>query len=243
VVKLIRKSALETWLECPKRYELLWIKKIPAKPTVSMQIGTYFHDFASKFFDKLDYDVLRKKTTWQDVIVYFGKFMPRHPILRPLVRNFFEFEARRWLKIVMLFDDPVRYFKPVDTERYFQADIDGIFLEGTVDRIDRLSDESLVNIEYKVANRLVLPDIRLELAFYNILINESKTYDQPVTHIGYYNPKINSWFSEKVSQKLLQTARRRILQFKRANELGIFEKRPGMRCFFCPVADECLKEA
>ncbi|RLG44837.1 MAG: hypothetical protein DRN81_03495 [Thermoproteota archaeon] len=242
----LRKSMLEAWIACPKRYELMFVKKVKPKRTVALTVGTLFHEYARRFFDIIDYDKLLRLTDVKDkylerkVVELFAETLPAHPLLRPLCLNFIKFEAKLWVKLLYMFDDPIRYFVPIAREEHIISDELG--LESTIDRIDRLSDDSYVNIEYKTGYHWSIRDLRRELSFYNILANASKRFDKPVTHIAAYNPRLNRYFVEPVSQRLLQATRRRILQFKRSQELGIYERRKGRRCYYCLVLDKCLEE-
>jgi len=242
----LRKSMLEAWIVCPKMYELLFIKKVPVKRTVALTVGALFHEYAKHFFDMIDYDKLLQYTDVSDpklydkVVEYFAETLPAHPLLRPLALNFIKFEAKQWVELIKLYEDPLPYFVPVAREEHLISE--ELKLEGTIDRIDRLSTGNYIIIEYKTGHYWSVRDLRRELAFYVILASSTNRFDRPITHIGCFNPRLNKWFAEPVHQKLLQATRRRILQLRKANELGIFERRPGRRCYFCLALEACQKE-
>jgi len=242
----IRKSMLKAFLDCPKKYELMFVKKVPFVGTFVMHIGRLFHEYARDFFAKLDYDRLVTLNDVTDRMLQdkvkslMLESVPTQPIVRELCHNFVDFEASRWIKLVMMYEEPLEYYKPVAIELYVSAPSEGI--EGTVDRIDRLSTQNYVNIEYKTTSKLRNYDVRKELAFYNIMLNSAKVLDRPITHIGYYNPRINKWFCEPMTRRLMQNTRRKILQFKQALELQNFPKNEGFYCAFCPVLRYCMEE-
>ena len=252
----IRKSGLEAWIQCPKRYELLYLKGYEAQDTIEMQIGRIFHKFARDLFYWIDYDELQRLSNRQyeiydpHVYEYFETLIYNMPkLVEPLCRNFILFEAKRWTQWLRSYSNPLKYFKPVDVEREIVTPAIG--LRGTVDRIDNIP-EGLVVIEYKTGKRqLQQPStphqsyyqaLRRELAFYSILINDSHIYETPVTHIAYYNPRTEESFCELLTKGLVDVARRRIRQLTDARAIGKYPRREGDHCSMCIALRPCLED-
>jgi len=230
----IHKTHLQTWIDCPMKYKLWFIDRQTFEPTIGMQVGQQFHDFARDFFEFIDYEALASAATLGDILKVFKPlviFERMPPILRQLCENFVQFEAKRYELLMKQTDDPIYYFTPVAREVFLRDERQ--LIEGTIDRIDRLRDETLCIIEYKTGR----PEIRVakrELAFYALLVHVRQRFEKPVTHLAVYNPDQNKFHVQPVRRRVLQVARRRLQQFRKAHELGVFPPRPGPRCAWCP---------
>jgi len=199
-----------------------------------MHVGTLFHEFARDFFDFLDYETLMTLNSLDDVREHFKTFVvDQPPVVKRLCYNFIELEAQRFWKLREQTSDPLRYFKPVATELHV-AD-KNLGLEGTVDRIDRMLDENLAIVEYKTGSPNIR-SVRLELGFYVILLQSR--YPN-IRYIVIYNPTHQKFHLDEVSPRLLSTVRRRIAQFRRAQELGEYPPRPGLHCAWCIMKKYC----
>ena len=240
---LLHKSWLEAWIDCPMKYKLTVQNNVPTEPTVEMQIGLHFHEFARDFYTYMDWETLPMIDTYDDCIEFFKWFVPRDlpELVKPLAMNFIEHEARRWIECRRLYDDPLEVFKPVFLEETFVARdvVPGVDMEGTIDRIDRTSLGTLVIIEYKTGRKLRVRDVKRELAFYVLLVQGSGRVKDEITHIAAYNPRTNEEFCQPVTRRLLQMTRQRILQIQKAHELDYFPPRESFRCAFCHVKEFC----
>jgi CRISPR/Cas system-associated exonuclease Cas4 (RecB family) len=228
----IHKSHLEAWLECPRRFWFQFVKQEPYVPTVAMQVGTVFHEFAKCFWDWIDDRELEKKTTQSTVEEYLCSLIPDMlPILvKPLAKNFVTFEAKRYWRLRQM--GMTEYWKPVERELHVETQ----YLEGTVDRIDRVSSDTFCVVEYKTGY-VSPPAVKRELGFYVLLVEHL----YPVTHVAVYNPNQNVVHTQVVTPRLIQLVKRRLQQFQRALEVGTFPKRESWRCFSCPFAIKCLE--
>jgi len=208
--------------------------------TFEMELGTNFHDFARDFFEFLDYETLVHQTTIEGVRQLFRfLILPETPdILKELCENFVLFESERYWKLKKTTLDPMYYFKPAKTELYIQ-DKDSQ-MAGIVDRIDRMSDDSLAIVEYKTGNPKI-PSVKRELAFYKILIENAKIFEEPIRWMVIYNPNHNKYHLSKFSPQLMSACRRRIVQFKRAHQIDQFPKRESLICTWCQYKGICLE--
>ena len=237
----IRKSMLFQWRLCPRLYESVWLLKLPVQPGVEQQYGQMFHKSAKVFFDKLDYEALEKCQTAKEAYQLFSRMVsPKEivPVLGPWLDNFFQFEARRWEIIVNKAHDPLYWWTPVATEQFLIVQD----REYHIDRIDRLSNGNLLNIEYKTDKWMGKSLLRLELTWYNIGVNDCGKFERPCTHIGSFNPQLNQWFYEPVLRRHIQAVNRLVAQFRLARKLNEFPPRPSHFCRYCPVLSRCLAD-
>lgn len=194
-----------------------------------------FHEEARRFFEILDYEALRKCPTAREAYRLFEKLPLNHPAIKPLLANFFTFEASRWEYVREKAKDPIFWWKPVACE--LELSVGDVELH--VDRIDRISTGTLINLEYKTGVLWNISDLRWETTFYNIYINESKRFEEPCTHIGAYNPRLQKWFEEQCSQRLIKRTKRLIEEFRNAQT---FPPRQSNFCYICPASTRCLEE-
>jgi len=233
---------LEAWIECPRKFKLMFIDEVPWQPSVEMQIGEQFHKFAQEFFEFLDYETLQTLRGQRATFDFFTLFVPLDlpSLSRQLCLNWLEFESKRWMICLDQFDDPIEYFKPLGTEVKIEVSERG--LAGIVDRIDKFSERSLIVFEYKTSKQIHLPSVRRELAFYVLLLKASKLYSQPITHIGLINPRRKEFLIQPLTERLLKMTENRIKQLRRAIQIGIFPKRESLKCSWCMFAKQCVWE-
>lgn len=238
---IIRKSQLAHWKICPRLYESIWILNMPSQPGVEQQFGTMFHRFTAKFFSAVDYEKLQQCKTANETYDLFTSMLNSYPnVIWSWIDNFLRFEANRWEFIRGKAQDPLYWWKPVALELELQ--VPSIGLVHHVDRIDRVSTGTLINIEYKTDKWWYISKLRWELAFYNIGINASKHFDVPCTHIGAFNPQLNRWFSEICTIRLRNATYRLIRQFRRSIETGDFPPRPSQFCRYCVALQRCIDD-
>jgi len=228
----IHKSQLGAWLDCPRKFWFQFVKQEPFVPTIAMTVGTIFHAFAKEFWDWIDDSKLQTLTSKSAIEEYLMTLIPEKlPMLvKPLAKNFVSFEALRLARLKQLGKEHL--WKPVERELTVSTE----YFEGTIDRIDRISENAFCIIEYKTGY-VDVAAVKRELGFYALLVEHL----YPITHIAFYNPNQNVAHSQVVTPRLLQLVRRRLLQFQRALEIGVFPKRESWRCFTCPFVRQCLE--
>jgi len=225
-------------------YELVYLKKIPSKASIEMKIGSTFHKFAQDFFENLDYRKLGglKTVEAHEYFLTFIDDMP--PLVKPLCENFIGFELGRLVMLRKSFSDPMHYFKPIVTEFEYEAKnvVPGVNGFGHIDRIDYSTKDTLVVVEYKTSKRMDVPTLKRELTWYVLSVEKTNIFDTPITHIACYNPRINQHFVARVTTKLRQVVKRRVLQLARAHRLNLFPRRESMLCRWCSALPVCLEE-
>lgn len=223
----IHKSHVQAFVECPRKLQYL-LENIPFEPTVSMQIGTIFHEFARWFFEKVDPSVADPKFEFRKLI---PTTLP--PVVRVLCENFVDWEAERLLR--MRREGTARYWKPIGLEVELRNEAEQ--LEGTIDRIDELPDGTVVIVEYKTG-KPVISSVRRELAIYALL---AKPF-YPVSRVAMFNPNKKFAFVQKIDDRMLRKARRYVLAVRRAIELRQFPKNEDFWCITCPWLSICSGE-
>jgi hypothetical protein len=217
-------------------YKYTWIDKIPSFEGVEQHFGRIFHYDAKVFHVEVDTTRLMKCQTAKEAYEYFTTFNSHRPVVEKWLDNFFRFEAKRWEAIRNLSPEPLKLWAPVACELELKAPE----VEMHIDRIDRLTDGNLINLEYKTNKSWQVSDLRAELGFYNIYIGLAKHFEKPCTHYGCYNPQLNRHFAEPMTTRLRNRVLRIVAQFRLALKLNEFSPRPGFFCRYCSYVQRCL---
>jgi len=234
------KSKVNTYLACPKRFELQFIKKISPPPTPESEIGRHFHKISNLFYEKIDKDKLLNTT---NVFSYFKEvieellreFSP--PIPTILFKNFINFEGTRWLMCKKT-ANPIDYFFPLYREEEFKAP--NYELNGRIDRLFK-EPKGLFLLEIKTGEVPVYQNskkaLERELAIYYIILRENnlKPYK-----CGAYFPRVNKVVYFRIGDYQIAKALRDVRKVR----MGIYEMnfKPSYSglCRYCPYASLCL---
>ncbi|HKB88170.1 MAG TPA: ATP-dependent DNA helicase [Patescibacteria group bacterium] len=159
-------SQIETFQTCPMHYKLRYIYSLPTPPSASQSFGTAMHATLKEFFeavskkekptDKLIYQLLNKNWISEGYKTksHEREFMQKgKDYLVGFLKN--NFDAKNL---------------PIAMEQKFTLPLgDGLKIGGTVDRIDKLPDDSIEIIDYKTGATIPTQrevDKNLQLSFY-----------------------------------------------------------------------------
>jgi len=224
---------------CPAIYDYNWVQNLTSPQGVEQQFGTQFHDSTKVFFDRVVDQELEKCKDAREAFDYFlHTFKFEHPVVGKWFQNFLIFEANRWGYLKVAAKEPLKFWRPVAYEMSLLSKPVGFMMH--VDRIDRLSDGNLINIEYKAEKYINMSSLRGELNFYNYGINASGKYTEQVTMIGYYNPLLHRQFSEQLKPRSVQYMLRQVTLCRRGIASGVFTPRPQRFCRYCSHNFRCL---
>ena len=151
----LSKSRVNTFELCQIKYKLQYIDKVlPYEETHATSIGTRFHEFAEVFCKECQ---SIPQYQWLDCIT--SDFTPEEvPMLEFFINNE-KFRSKCG-------------FKPIALEH---AAIDHKNkLRGVIDRIDLINENTIQIIEYKTSKSIKEKTLKLEFAFYDLLIDSIK---------------------------------------------------------------------
>jgi len=242
----LRKSPLMAWIQCPRKYKLMFVDKAEKQvPSVVIE-GRMNHKVFCDFFDWIDKEHLKTLKNLTQAIEYFRTLMPPTDNLSIMkaMENFWRFEAYEWVSLRDV-PDPLRYFIPVAREKVFivKKREEGPFLgfAGHVDRIDRMLDENLIVIDYKpkIYN---ISSLRRELCFYQQLINDSHVYDRRVTHWGCFEYRIGKTFYESSNPRTKAAIDKQISRMKKSILENNYPMKISDHCVNCWFNYICVEE-
>jgi len=132
-------SSLESYDECPKRYELEHIFHMPERGDFeggdAKDYGTFLH--------KVLEEGVRQKFSSKEQFIELAVGLSKHP-------DFRDIEPEEVLPMIEVFwqRNKGRY-DDSEVEKYFRIQIDGLTFSGKIDRIDDLGDGEVEVIDYK----------------------------------------------------------------------------------------------
>ena len=233
------------WEFCPRAYKYIYIDGMRITPSVPMQLGSSFHDFAKLLIQSLNYNLLyevESKNQVRNILTEASMRIEAPSGLQNPIENFLTFETDRFWSLHEnpdLYDDPVKYYTPVFAEEYMK--VDGVFqdvtLSGILDRGDLTANKGIALIEYKLSQKLNAQRLQKELMFYSILYEEANLYEYPVTDLVAYTPVTNDYVWIEMDHKKQDTVRKRIQMMIDDTE---FICKESIFCSGCVGADICL---
>jgi len=223
---------------CPKLFKYLYVDGRPLEPSREVLIGRTFHKCAFELFERAQWERMEEMRTLEEVSRYLESLVQvDDPELKQYWRNFCRFEAAHYGRVKRLLLGQEFWF-PVAKE--LRIELDDFFTKG-IDRIDKMSDGTLMVIEYKCSEEMHVPTIRLETTFYALLLDWWGKM-KPVTYIGCINPKLDQFWMEPVKRQTMVRLAHIVGKIKNAMETQQYPKNVTGRCRYCTFAQECLWE-
>lgn len=233
----LSKSGILSYKQCPRRFHFMVVKKVQGDLPDAMQIGTWFHDDAEKLYDRIDKEAIIKGEV--TITEEYSKYLPddQHYL------NFIDIEQRRF-EVMKSNGTDLNTFFPLYREQYLKDD--ELKYYGTIDRIDQDGNDYAV-LDYKVSNypkhSSAFSKHRLELAGYAHLVDVSGLLPRKVRYIGIIfvgeNPGV---FYEALKPASIQAFHRNLEKVRESVRAGLFEKKSGFGCQWCPYEAICVKE-
>ena len=209
------KSAVLTYLQCPFRYYLEYIKRVPRRVVPEqLKRGSEIHSMADKF-----YDTDEKSITGAIEII---KKHPNYEKYKEPVKNF----IKRNKEIISEGKDVL--IKPVYKE--LKLHDKELNIKGIIDAIQK-DDKMTVLTDYKTGKLHDITKFRFELALYTYLYE--KQYNDKVTHWEVYFIDHDKSKIEKRSQEEIDKALATVLEVRSLIKNEKFGKKPSWLCSYC----------
>ena len=209
--------------------------------------GQIFHHTAEDFWStmcKVE-DIVGDE---DDIRDYFISLMPKTHVsdLRKWFRWYAKYESERFIK--MREEGKLEYFKPFMMEEAIEAEIEGLIRTGHFDRIDRVSENELIIVEYKTgfsydpSKEYAMSNVRSEVQWYRSIIEKLDKFEK-YTVVGWkmINPTVERVVGGKFSpltKHAVNKAADKIIKFLDGEEDPI--KKYGPYCAHCDWMDECI---
>ncbi|MBN1162860.1 UvrD-helicase domain-containing protein [Patescibacteria group bacterium] len=232
--KFLSYSQINTYNTCPLQYKYSYILNIPTKPSHALSFGITIHDTLRDFHRKL----LFGRVSFNELLEMYDKNWQPLGYLNEEHRNLSYEEGKKLLKTYYEKNKDIKE-KPIELEKSFKLNIDGIKFYGRIDRIDKLPGAGVEIIDYKTGSAKTQKEVDMDdqVAFYAIAAKEALNLEPK--KLTYYfvqqDQKISTTRSPEQLQKEKQKAKSTIEKIKSGN----FEATPGMICKWCDYKDIC----
>lgn len=213
--RLLSKSSINLYLQCPLKWKFVYIDKIPSIPSIYQKRGTKIHEKIEGFYKNIK--IVDNK------IIYTDEDL----------KNFVDFENKRLKNCKDL-----RYFKPLFQELKLQDEKLG--LKGIIDAVYINSDDGTIIIDWKTGkfDESKLDDYRFELALYAELLRASNKVDN-IKYWGIYFIDADKLFFEQIKLKYIIEMYETVGQVRQEIEQKCFEPCPNQYCYNCQFRNKC----
>ena len=229
-------SSISMYLECPQKWKLKYIDKLPEKPRHFFSFGKSVHA-ALEYFYAVD---ALPPPSFEKVIRFYEDNWISEGYSGRLQEDEYKVEGRRILdeyyrKHIGSFQLP--YF----TEYAFQLEVDGVPVRGFVDRIDKVGEDRIAIIDYKTGK--AIPAARAErdaqLTMYQMACE--RLLGKKVESLTLYH--LPSQTARRVpahGPELVDALRRQIVAVAEKIEAESFDPKPEERkCSWCDFKPFC----
>lgn len=157
-------TALETYDDCPKKYELQHIFQMPGRGDFGFS-GANTGSFIHSLFEIGVKELFIKKEQFVSKAIELAKLPEWKDIDLKDVNDMIDIFWER---------NKGRYNKNTLTEKWFNVEMEGFKFNGKADRIDFISDKDVEIIDYKTNQNTIEPKKRAwQLGFYAIAVKKS----------------------------------------------------------------------
>ena len=256
-------SKINSYQRCPYQYKLAYILEIPTKGSASFSFGLTMHGTMQKFYQR----VMELNSKKQDSL--FG--LPKESAVKnnggikvPAFQELLEIYEKTWIddwyknkkqreeyfakgkKVLKVFYETQEdnWTIPAALEGWFKIKVGDCFINGRIDRIDKLSDGSLEIIDYKTGKtkEKVTGDEKNQLLIYQIAAQSLPEYKNlgAVAKLTYFyledNVRTEFFGKDEELKELCEKISATIDRIKTQD----FTATPGPHvCGFCDFKDIC----
>ena len=259
--KTLSYSKINSYQRCPYQYKLMHVLQIPTKGSPHLSFGQSMHSTMHKFYEKVIELNSAKQTNLfgspeKSDVKKGGTQVPKFEELLEMyesswIDSWYKDKKQRE-KYYQKGKDLLReYYKsqsdwtvPISLEGWFKIKIGEYFINGRIDRIDRLEDGTLEIIDYKTgkSKEKIVGDDKNQLLIYQIAAQTLPEYrnegETSKLTFHYFEGGIEASFIGK--EKDLEKLEEKIIDVTKGIEQCKFGATPGQHvCKYCDFKDIC----
>jgi DNA helicase II / ATP-dependent DNA helicase PcrA len=233
--KKLSYSQLDTFKGCPLKYNYRYLMKVPVPSSHAANFGSAVHETLNHFYmrlkrgDEVSLEVMKRlyEKNW----IPYGYDSIEHENIRrekgwEILENFYEQNSKPWVV-------------PAYLERPFNLKIGEHWLNGRIDRIDKLEDGTYEVIDYKTGRlkeRMNL-DRNLQLSIYALACRD--ILKMPVSKLSLYYLEDAQKVSTTRSEEQLSKVHSELSGLIGEMQASEFSPTPGFHCQWCDFKMIC----
>lgn len=239
-------TQLETWQNCPRKYQYRYVYKIPSPSAHSANFGASVHATLNEFYKALKKgekpSVKLLKFLYEEYWIPYGYESKAHEMSR----------KKKGIEILQRFyeeNSKPAFALPAYLERAFSLKMVSessapILLLGRIDRIDKLPDGTYEVIDYKTGKLKKQAEINkdLQLSIYARACRD--IYKLPISKLSFYFLEDNQKISTTRSNEDLKNLETLVKEECEKIAVAEFKPTPGFPCSYCEyciLCDACKK--
>lgn len=229
MTRILSKSQVNTFLQCPLKWKFIYIDKIKSIPAPAQQRGINIHRKIEKIYKNIK--LIKKE----------GQATPDIQIESDVdLDNFIKFERKRILDCVDKdgkFD--LKYFIPLHQELRLKSD--ELRMKGILDAVYiNPKDDGLIIVDWKSGKyyKNKLDDYRFELAVYCELLRATGRYDN-IKYWAIYFTDQDKLFFEKIDLGHIIKMYNTVNKVRQEMESGVYPKKYSFWCKYCQFKEKC----
>ena len=236
LTRALSHSSISMYVECPQKYKLKYIDKLPEKPKSFFSFGRSVHSALEFFYSvaalpapTLEQVLAEYKNQWvsegyKDAEEEAKYFADGDKILRDFYKKHI--------------DD---FEPPFFAEYRFDLTVDGVPVTGFVDRIDKVGKDAIAIVDYKTGKAFAEERVKTDaqLTMYQMACEQLlglRVEKMTFYHLNSLTPHTG----ERHSDEQVQQLRTRIVTVADSIQKGLFEPKPEERkCMWCDFKPHC----
>ncbi len=230
-------SSIQHYETCPLQFKLEREWRIPAEASAALQYGACMHRVLLTYYDSVRWERTLPEAELLDL---FRAELANAGFSDHYQRELYEQKGVAELRAFVAASIQVKP-EVLHTEERFSVKIGATALVGRIDRIDRLSNERVIIIDYKTGRPRSQEDAdeSLQLSLYALAAREKWGYHSE--RLVFHNLDGNSTVFTDRSDSQLEEARLHVEEIAEKIAAGKFEPKPGFHCTWCSYRSLCPK--
>jgi len=242
-------SRVNLFEQCPAKYRYKYIEKLPDRSSYQSATGTFLHKALELFV--LEYIKSKDLRASAQKAFILAKNDPEIQELKDLITPEMTSEVKNWIKeyVVLLekYPEKMPSFLQAETKFSFQIEKTSFVVNGFIDRIDQLSDNTIRVVDYKTTTNPAYLD-PFQLVVYTI---PTQRMFPGKTVIGSYELarhkfdekryEITDTDREAAIDKIVSVGTQ-IEKLIEADDPHKWKPRPSYLCNYCPFRVQCAKD-
>jgi RecB family exonuclease len=229
-------TAIESYDTCPMQFKLEREWRIPGEVPAAMQYGASIHRVLRTYYDAVR---LQRPMSLDQLIELFRSDLAQADLQDRYQHELYEKQGVEQLREFLAVAERAPTPDVLHTEHEFNLQIGSATVVGRIDRIDRLSHDRVVIVDYKTGRPRTQEDAdeSLQLSIYACAARESFGYESE--RLAFYNLEDNSLVATTRSSEQLEDAKAKVHDVAEKIAAGHFEPKPGFQCNFCAYRNLC----